>query len=416
MGEMPHSPNSPQPPVWAGHTPGTGGYRRLLWGLFLAGVATFAQLYSPQGLLPLISQDLEISADQAALLISTSTLGLAISVIPWSFIGDRIGRKRAMTWSIIIACTAAVITVVVPNFETMLAFRLLEGLALGGVPALALAYLNEEVHARTAAQAAGIYVGGTVIGGLSGRVIAAPIGDLFGWRTGVLVVVVIALLSAAGFVALSPSARRFTPGRQTMRQAIQSITTNLRTPLLLVLYLEAMLLMGGFVAIYNFLGFHLMDEPFNLPVGVVSMIFLAYLAGSYTSPWAGKQAAQYGHQRVLVILVLVMIVGVLATLIPNIWVIIIGLVIFTGAFFGAHSVASGWAASAAEVGRAQSSALYNVGYYTGSSLFGWLGGVFLSHWGWTGTVLMTAILAVIGAVLALMVRPYRVPRTSSPTS
>ncbi|WBL19182.1 MFS transporter [Citricoccus sp. NR2] len=393
--------------TWQGHTPGTGGYRRLLTGLFLAGVATFAQLYSPQGLLPLISQDLGVSADQAALLISTSTLGLALSVIPWAFIGDRIGRKRAMTWSIVLACTAAVVTVVVPTFELMLAFRLLEGLALGGVPALALAYLNEEVHPKTAAQAAGTYVGGTVIGGLSGRIVAAPLGDLLGWRLGVLVVVVLAVLCAAGFVALSPRALNFVPGRQSLTEALRSITGNLRSPLLLSMYLHAMLLMGGFVAIYNFLGFHLMEEPFFLPVSLVSMVFLAYLAGSYTSPWAGKQAGKYGHRRVLILLVIVMIGAVLLTLTPWLWLVIIGLVVFTGAFFGAHSVASGWAASGAVAGRAQSSALYNVGYYTGSSLFGWLGGVFLHFYGWSGTVLMTAGLAVISLILALVVRPER---------
>ncbi|MGO1183352.1 MAG: MFS transporter [Micrococcaceae bacterium] len=393
--------------TWQGHTPGTGGYRRLLWGLFLAGVATFAQLYSPQGLLPLISSDMNVSADQAALLISTSTLGLALSVIPWAFIGDRIGRKRAMTWSIALACTAAVITVIVPTFELMLAFRVLEGLALGGVPALALAYLNEEIHPKTAAQAAGTYVGGTVIGGLSGRIVAAPVGDLLGWRVGVFVVVMIAVLCAAGFMALSPRARNFVPGRQSLGDALRSITGNLRSPLLVSLYLHAMLLMGGFVAIYNFLGFHLLEEPFSLPVGVVSMVFLAYLAGTYTSPWAGKQAGQYGHRRVLILLVLVMIGSVLLTLAPSIWVVIVGLVIFTGAFFGAHSVASGWSASGAIAGRAQSSALYNVGYYTGSSLFGWLGGVFLHFYGWAGTVLMTVGLAVISLVLAIAIRPER---------
>ena len=72
---------------------GTPPYRRLLVALFFIGVATFAQLYSPQGLLPLISQDLEVSADQAALMISAATLGLALGVIPWSYIGDAMGRS-----------------------------------------------------------------------------------------------------------------------------------------------------------------------------------------------------------------------------------------------------------------------------------------------------------------------------------
>ena len=70
-------PSGPAPAA-----PGEPAYRRLLIGLFLAGVATFAQLYSPQGLLPLVSDDLGVPADRAALLVSASTLGLALSVVP----------------------------------------------------------------------------------------------------------------------------------------------------------------------------------------------------------------------------------------------------------------------------------------------------------------------------------------------
>ena len=41
--------------TWQGHPRGSAAYGRLLAALFCAGVATFAQLYSPQAVLPLIS-------------------------------------------------------------------------------------------------------------------------------------------------------------------------------------------------------------------------------------------------------------------------------------------------------------------------------------------------------------------------
>src|SRR5699024_12545987 len=89
--------------VWLGHAPKTAGFRRLVAGLFFAGVATFAQLYSPQGLLPLIAVDLHPTADQTALLVSASTTGLALAVTPWSFLGARLGRNPATTLLIIAA-------------------------------------------------------------------------------------------------------------------------------------------------------------------------------------------------------------------------------------------------------------------------------------------------------------------------
>ena len=395
-----HPPVTPDPQtghIWLGHPPKTAGFRRLLAGLFFAGVATFAQLYSPQGLLPLIAADLEITADQAALLVSASTIGLAAAVIPWSFVGDRLGRKPAMTISIVAACLLGIGATLAPSFGAILAFRVLEGVALGGVPALAMAYLNEEVHPASAGQTAGTFIAGTVIGGLIGRIIAAPIGEWYHWRIGMAVVLALAVASAICFLLLTPVARKFTPTTTSLRRAVASITTNLRSPVLNVMYLQGVLLMGGFVAVYNFLGFHLLDE-FSLPVSVVSLVFLAYLMGTVTSPWAGRMATKYRPSQVLMVLTITMIVGVLLTLFPNIWVLLLGLLVFTGAFFGAHSVASGWAGAAAEGGRAQSTSLYNLYYYAGSSLFGWLGGIFLTGYGWLGTVLMTAGLASVALV------------------
>ncbi|HIY86483.1 MAG TPA: MFS transporter [Candidatus Yaniella excrementavium] len=412
-----HQLKFPEPQTgetWLGHVPKTSGFRRLMVGLFFAGVATFAQLYSPQGLLPLIAADLQVSADQAALLVSASTIGLAAAVIPWSFVGDRLGRKPAMTISIITACLFGIGATVAPTFGWILLFRVFEGMALGGVPALAMAYLNEEVHPIAAGRSAGTFIAGTVLGGLLGRVVSAPIGEWYHWRMGMGVVLALAVASAICFLILTPTARKFEPTKSSPRKAIAAITANLRSVVLNVMYLQGMLLMGGFVAVYNFLGFHLLEDPFNLPVSVVSLLFLAYLMGTITSPWAGSLATKYRPSRVLLVLTALMITGVLLTLVPNLWVLLLGLLIFTGAFFGAHSVASGWAGAAAEGGRAQSTSLYNLCYYTGSSVFGWLGGIFLTQFGWTGTVLMTAGLALLAMVATALLYVFVVrPRINT---
>lgn len=67
---------------FSGHVPGERAYRRLVIGLFFAGVATFAQLYSPQAVLPLIAVAFEVAPATAALSVSLCTLGLALAVIP----------------------------------------------------------------------------------------------------------------------------------------------------------------------------------------------------------------------------------------------------------------------------------------------------------------------------------------------
>ena len=141
--------------MWAGHTRGSAAYGRLLAALFCAGVATFAQLYSPQAVLPLISADLHIGAADAALMVSASTVGLAIGVIPWSSLADRIGRVRAISISVTVAAAVGLLVPFAPTFQLLLAGRFLEGLVIGGVPAIANAYLtehNDPAHPPSAAR------------------------------------------------------------------------------------------------------------------------------------------------------------------------------------------------------------------------------------------------------------------------
>nr|WP_241724194.1 MFS transporter [Dietzia sp. E1] len=373
--------------------------------MFFIGVATFAQLYSPQGLLPLIADDLHVSPDRAALMISAATLGVALGVIPWSYVGDAVGRKQAMLTAIALACLCAALITIMPGFWWMLALRFVEGLMLGGVPALAVAYLSEEVSPKVAAIAAGTYVSGTTIGGLAGRIIAAPVGQAIGWELGMLLVTGLAVLCVLIFLRTAPRAQNFTPRVTRLREAMAALLGNLRSPALWVIYLQGCLTMGGFVAVYNFLGFRLADPPFSLPIWLVSFIFLAYLAGTFSAPRAGVLASRFGRKPVLIAGNLTMMAGTALTLVMSLWAIIAGTVILTVGFFAAHAVASGWAGSSAVAGRSQSSSLYNLGYYGGSSLFGFAGGIFLHLAGWPGTVAMVLGLTATATVLAAVVLP-----------
>lgn len=408
-------PGDPQP--WAGHAKGSQAYGRILAGLACAGVATFAQLYSTQAVLPILAADLRISAAEAALTISLATVGLAVTVLPWSFLADRIGRVRAMAWGISVATVLGLLVPLASSFPMLLGLRMLEGMALGGIPAIAIAYLNEEVDKAHAALAAGSYVAGTTLGGLAGRLVAGPVGELWGWRAAALAVSALAAAAAVLFLVLVPQARGFTAAAASgFRGALRTLAGHARTPRLLALYIQAFLLMGGFVAVYNYLGFRLSAEPFSLPATAISLIFLAYLSGTVSARWSAGLTLRFGRRNVLIAGTALMAAGLALTLTELLPLILLGLLVFTGGFFAAHSIGAGWTGVVATSGRTQAASLYNLAYYLGSSILGWAGGLVFQSLGWTALALTVIGLACTTAVITTVVQPSSAKPASGATA
>lgn len=391
---------------FSGHPRGSREYRRLLVALAFAGVATFTQLYSSQGILPLISRDLGIDAATAALTVSGTTAGLAAAVLPWSLLADRIGRLPAMRIAIIAATALGLLAPAMPDAASLIGVRIVEGLALGGLPAIALTYLAEEVDRRHAATAAATYVAGTSVGGLLGRLIAAPIAEQAGWRVGMGSVAVIAAVAAVVFIALAPRSYGFAfVAGNPLRRLLRDIGMHAADRVMLALWAQGFLLMGGFVTVYNYLAFHLEAAPYLLPPSLASLLFTAYLAGTASSRIAGGIAERAGTRPVLLSAAAIMLAGLLLTLAASLVLVIVGLVVMTAGFFAGHAAASAAIGQRASRGRAQAASVYTLGYYAGSSLFGWLGGLALIAGDWPAVVGLVAVLVVLAGLTALAVAP-----------
>lgn len=193
--------------------PGGPGYRRMSFALFLAGVATFALLYSTQALLPLVSADFGVNASAASWTVSGATGALALCVLPMSALSERFGRRTVMTASLSVAVAVGLLVPFAPSLGVLIALRALQGAALAGLPASAMAYLAEEVRPKALVAAIGLFVAGNSIGGMSGRVITGWVAQEWGWRAAVGTIGVIAVACAVAFRLLLPQPRHFTPAR-----------------------------------------------------------------------------------------------------------------------------------------------------------------------------------------------------------
>ncbi|MEW2523566.1 MFS transporter [Streptomyces sp. NPDC047071] len=377
--------------------PGGPGYRRMSFALFLAGVATFALLYSTQALLPLISADLGVGASTASWTVSAATGALALFVLPLSALSERYGRRTLMTASLAVAVVVGLLVPLAPSVGALIALRAVQGAALAGLPASAMAYLAEEVRPKALVAAIGMFVAGNSIGGMSGRIVTGWVAQAWGWRWALAVVGAVAVLCALAFRALLPAPRHFTPGTLSPKSLGRTVRSHLSNPLLRRLYAIGALFMTVFGAVYTVIGYRLTEAPFSLPQGVIGSIFLVYLVGTASSAAAGKLVMRLGRRGALYLAASTTAAGLLLSLSTDVLLVLLGLVLITAGFFAGHAVASSSVSHTATRGRAQASALYQSAYYVGSSAGGTLGAVAFHSGGWGGTVAL-GVLAVVGVV------------------
>ncbi|WP_312126861.1 MFS transporter [Lysinibacillus boronitolerans] len=385
---------------------GTSAFHKANWALFLAGFITFANLYVTQPLLPTFSEAFHVSPAVASLSLSVTTFALAVSLIIVSSLSEAWGRKSLMTISIFAASVLTLALAFSPNFETILVLRVVQGIVFAGLPAIAMAYLGEEMEPASLGVAMGLYISGNSVGGLSGRVIIGTLTDHYNWHTGMMVLGGISLLVSLLFVWMLPSSKHFSARPLQLKALTKTLLQHLRDPSMLCLYGMGFLLMGSFVTLYNYIGFKLMAPPYNLSATIVGWIFVIYLVGTFSSAWFGSLADRYGRQRMLLLAIAIMLAGAIVTLNGLLTLKIIGITVFTFGFFAAHSIASGWVSKRASHDKAQASSLYLFFYYFGSSVGGTVGGVFWMKYGWMGVIVMIALFLFIACVLSFLLKRF----------
>lgn len=90
--------------------------------------------------------------------------------------------------------------------------------------------------------------------------------------------------------------------------------------------------MGCLVTVFNYISYYLLEAPFHLSQAWIGVISIAYLAGIYSSPKAAQWGFKYGRDKVLPMMLMTMMIGLWFTLLPSLWSILIGLIIFAFSF------------------------------------------------------------------------------------
>jgi YNFM family putative membrane transporter len=381
---------------------GTAGFHRTNLALFCAGFSTFALMYCFQPLMPLFAREFHITAAASSLSISATTGCLAFSMLLAGGLSEVLGRKPMMVASLFCSAALTVASAFMTTWSGFLVLRAMEGIAFSGLPSVAMAYVSEEMDASAVGLAMGLYIGGTAIGGMSGRLMVGVLTDAVSWRFALGIIGCLGLAAAAVFWRSLPPSLHFEQHPLSIGRLSRLMSEHLADAGLRWLYWEGFLLMGTFVTVYNYVGFRLVDPPYRLTQSQIGLIFTVYLIGAGGSAWIGTLAGRLGRPKVLGLTISMMLLGLVITVARPLAVIILGIAVLTFGFFGSHSIVSSWVGLRVRHSKAQASSLYLFFYYLGSSIVGFAGGFFWHAERWNGVVAFTGILLVFALLISAL--------------
>lgn len=385
------------------------GFWKIIASLLLASLFIFANIYVVQPLLPVFVTDFDVSVATSSLSMSLTIIGLIAGLIMLGFLSDRNGRRSYIIWSLLGSAIPFFILPFVESFTLFLILRFIQGFALAGVPAAALAYISEEIDRKNIAYATALYISSNALGGMLGRVFAGFLTDAFSWQFTFLAFGITGIALFVAVLFLLPRSRHFEASHLTFSKDIKGFLFHLKNPALLVVFGLGAILQISFTGVWTYLPFHLQAPPYSMSLQAISYLFFAYGIGAIGSPLAGRAAEAFGLRRVRIIGVFVLSAGILMTLAPALWIVTLGLCITCLGFFTAHSLTAASVGMQATHHKGSASSLYLVSYYIGVAAGSSMLSPIWTQFGWEVLILFCAAMP---AVYVLIVTWYR-KRTAS---
>lgn len=359
------------------------------------------------------------SAGMISLVVTASTVAVAMAAPLAGVISDRLGRKKVIVPAALLLAVPTLLAATSTGLGQLLFWRFWQGIFTPGIFTVTIAYINEEWEEGTGAAVAA-YVTGTVLGGFSGRTLAALVAAHFSWRWAFVLLGVLNVLGGLAIAAWLPPGRRFTRVRRKASNA-GAMLRHLRNPRLLATYAVGFCVMFSLLAAFTYVNFYLAAPPFRLGTAALGFLFVVYLVGAVITPFAGRSIDRLGHRVALVLAFSGGVLGIFLTLIQSLPVVMLGLALCCTGVFIAQSAASSYIGTVTLEAQAAAVGLYALFYYGGGSFGAAVPGYFWSHGGWPACVGLVASVQLLTIAVALVFwkpapQPVSGPRQTLPLS
>ena len=352
------------------------------------------------GLLPTVAADLSISIPSAGLLVSLYALGVAIGAPVLTALTGKLPRKALLLALMALFTAGNLLAWQAPRYETLVAARILTGLAHGVFFSIGSTIATSLVPREKAASAIAIMFTGLTVALVTGVPLGTFIGQHFGWRETFLAVSLLGVVAFIGSAVFVPRHIAHTPPASLAQQAQVLIE-----PRLLLVYAKTAIGYGGTFIPFTFLASILTDIS-GFSASAVGWVMLVYgVSVAIGNLWGGKLADRLGPIPALRIIfaLLAAVLLVLQFTAPHPW-LAVGTVLLWGAVaFGnvpglqvyVVKQAERFTPQAVEVASGLNIAAFNLGI-AGAA---WAGGLIVTHLGLQHTPWIGALVVLVSLAL-----------------
>lgn len=379
---------------------GTQVSQAIVW---IIGFFAFLNVYSVQSVLPMVMADFHASALQTGMTVGATVLAIALVSPVMGMLSDAFGRRGILCLSMFAMTLPTALIPISHSLNVLIVLRFIQGLAVPGIVVVLIAYIAEEFReSGGVARMTATFVGGTVMGGFSGRFITGHLGDLLGWRGSFVTLAIMNFFGALLVLWLLPVSRHFVPNRN-VSGVLSTLSRHLQNKRLMASCAVGFCVLFSLVGTFTYVNLHLASEPFNLSAAGLANVFGVYLVGVLVTPLAGRHIDRLGFMRALLLALAVSATGLLLTLVTSLPLIVIGLTVCSSGVFLCQSATISAISKNVTEGRSLATGIYYMSYYAGGAVGTWGAGMAYVHWGWSGSVMTIALVQALAAAIVVFV-------------
>jgi DHA2 family metal-tetracycline-proton antiporter-like MFS transporter len=132
--------------------------------------------------IPSIIADLRISSDMASWIISSYSIGYALSTVIYSRLSDSVTLRKLLTVGLVLLGLSSVLGIFAHEFRTLLAARMLQSTGAGAMSGLGLVLASRYIPSERRGRAIAMISAGSAMAFGLGPIIGGLISEYFGWN------------------------------------------------------------------------------------------------------------------------------------------------------------------------------------------------------------------------------------------